>query len=282
MPVTVSRIYDSPGKAAGAVNELKSSGFSEGDLTEISSAGPDTLGAITAAGVSSADAAVYAEAVGRGNALVICRPLFGWASKAASILDSHGPVAVELPAEQTTKAKPAATPSSTSWTGPAPLSARFGWTVLLDDPAPLSKKFGWRVLSDDPTPLSKKFGWGIGAPKPDPLSSKLGLRVLSDNPAALSSKFSWSLLSDNPAPLSSRFNLRVLSDKATPLSDWLNFAVLKKGGATTFDIKLSDSTPTVPAQTAPVVETSPPPPPPPHAVGPRPAPPPAETHAPPE
>jgi hypothetical protein len=281
MPVTVSRIYDTPGKAAGVVDELKRSGFSEGDLTEISAGGPDTVGAITAAGVSSTHAPVYAEAVGRGNALVICRPLFGWAAKAASIMDSHGPVAVELPAEQTA-AKSA--PTSTSWTGPAPLSARFGWRVLYDDPAPLSKKFGWRVLSDDPTPLSKKLGWGIGSHNPDPLSSKLGLRVLSDAPAALSSKFGWNLLSDNPAPLSSRFNLKVLSDKATPLSDWLNFAVLKKGGATTFDIKLSDSTPTVPAQTAPAVETPPPPAPPspPRAARPRPAPPPQENPAPPE
>lgn len=277
MTVTVSRIYDAPGKAAGAVTDLKNSNFSESDITAISSEGKEPASitaSITEAGVSSAHAAVYAEAVGRGNSLVIVRPLFGWASKAEAILDSHGPVAVELPVEQPAATRPSfgftgfsskasAGPTSTSWSGPAPLSARLGWRVLSDDPTPLSRKFGWRVLLDDPTPLSTKLGWRTVSDNPAPLSSKVGRPVLSDNPAPLSSKLNWSLLSDNPAPFSSKFNFKTLSDKAAPLSEWLNWPVLKKGGATTFDIKLSDPTPTtVKAAPAPTVAPAPPVPPP--------------------
>jgi len=32
---------------------------------------------------------------------------------------------------------------------------------LSDDPAPLSRKFGWSLLTNDPTPLSSKFGWAV-------------------------------------------------------------------------------------------------------------------------
>jgi hypothetical protein len=63
---------------------------------------------------------------------------------------------------------------------PAPLSARFGWRLLLEKAAPLSERFGWRLLWDDPTPLSTRFGWRTLSDNPTPLSSCIGWKVLSD------------------------------------------------------------------------------------------------------
>ena len=95
--------------------------------------------------------------------LVAVNAPFGEGTKAAKILDSHGP----LTSDDEEWAKEGATFSSGGGLAgkiqdPAtPLSNLLGWKVLsdwkspfwpqslIDDPAPLSKKFGWSVLSED-------------------------------------------------------------------------------------------------------------------------------------
>lgn len=78
------------------------------------------------------------------------------------------------------------------------LTERFGMLLnkepnipLVDDPAPLSSKFGWSLLSGDAAPLSSKFAWP----------------VLSTKQISLSN---WPLLSGGATPLSNAFSLPVL------------------------------------------------------------------------
>jgi hypothetical protein len=248
MPVTVSRIYDTPEKAETAANELKKYSFSPEHINVVTPNDNDPEAALAKGGISNARAKVYAEAVGRGESVVTVLPTFGKAAKAAEILDSFGPVETHISdvpdsVERGGKARPA---SASGPAGATPLSSAAGWKVLSHDPTPLSSKFGWRVLLNDPTPLSSRFGWRLLSDSqtgrsslsndPAPLSNLLGWKLLSSNPAPLSSQAGWRILSDDPAPLSRKFGWRVLSenqkpgaslsDNPTPLSSALGLPVL--------------------------------------------------------
>jgi hypothetical protein len=251
MPVTVSRIYDSPEKAETAASELKKYSFAPEHINVVTPNGHDaegTVSALTKGGISSARAKVYAEAVSGGKSVVTVLPTFGKAAKAAEILDTFGPVETHITdVPDTVERGPKAPRGSASSTdSAAPLSSAAGWKVLSDDPTPLSSKFGWRVLLDNPTPLSSWLGWRTLSDNqtsrtalshdPAPLSNLLGWKLLSDNPAPLSSRAGWRIISDEPAPLSKKFGWRVLSENQTakasishnptPLSSLLGLPVL--------------------------------------------------------
>jgi hypothetical protein len=251
MPVTVSRIYDSPEKAETAASELKKYSFAPEHINVVTPNGHDTeatVSALTKGGISPSRAKVYAEAVSGGKSVVTVLPTFGTAGKAAEILDTYGPVETHITdvPDHADGGSRAARGSSSSTDSAAPLSSAAGWKVLSDDPTPVSSKFGWRVLLDNPTPLSSWLGWRVLSDTqtsrttlssdPAPLSNLLGWKLLSDNPAPLSSRAGWRILSDEPAPLSKKFGWRVLSEdqtakasisrNPTPLSSALGLPVL--------------------------------------------------------
>ena len=251
MPVTVSRIYDSPEKAESAASELKKYSFAPEHIHIVTPNGHDAdaaVSALTKGGVSPARAKVYAEAVGRGESVVTVLPTFGKAAKAAEILDTFGPVETHITdvPDSVENGRTASRGSASPTDAAAPLSSATGWKVLSDDPTPLSSKFGWRVLLDNPTPLSSWLGWRTLSDNqtsrttlshdPSPLSNLLGWKLLSDNPAPLSSRAGWRIISDEPAPLSKKFGWRLLLDNQTakaslshdptPLSSLLGLPVL--------------------------------------------------------
>jgi hypothetical protein len=250
MPVTVSRIYDSPEKADSVAAELKNYSFSP-EHVHVIKPGGDAEAALTSAGVSSARAKAYAESLGRGNSVVTVVPTFGKAGKAAEILDSFGPVDThisDVPDTPERGSRSKSTNGSAASDNAAPLSSTLGWKTLEHNPTPLSSKFGWRVLLHNPTPLSSLLGWRVLSDNqtsrsslssdPAPLSNALGWKLLSDDPAPLSSRAGWRIISDDPAPLSRKFGWRVLSDNQgpkaslsdnpTPLSSTLGLPVLSK------------------------------------------------------
>jgi hypothetical protein len=234
MPVTITRIYDSPEKAQKAADELKK--FTpESQVHVVNPSGQEAASlevALTATGMSAGSAKVYAEAVGRGRSVVTVAPMFGSAARATEVLDSADPVDTHISdVPDTADRRPRRT---TSW---------FGGTggdsaIIADVAAPLSAKLGWHVLSpDNPTPLSEKAGWKVLSPNnPTPLSDKLGWKVLSDNqdakaslvhePAPLSKRFGWAVLASDPTPVSRKFGWRVLADAPAPLSRKLGWRVL--------------------------------------------------------
>ena len=277
MTQPIARLYDSQETANQAVNDLHQRGFSAEAVKVISGpqrsemSGDDAAppqddhlrSSIADAGVPPEHARVYADHLGRGQVLVLVYPNFGFAQLATHILQSHNPQHVDLPvaaapATSRTFGGSKTTSSASAGDPAAPLSAKLGLRVLLDDPAPLSSylklpvlkrdpessstldgirkqsddpaplsaSLGLRTLSDDPAPLSSRAGWRLLLDKAAPLSEKFGWRVLSDKPAPLSEKFGWRLLSDDPAPLSSKLGWRLLSDNPTPLSSWLGLRVL--------------------------------------------------------
>lgn len=251
MPVTVSRIYDSPEKAETAASELKKYSFAPEHINVVTPNGHDAEAAQSAlakGGISAARAKVFAEAVSGGKSVVTVLPTFGKAAKAAEILDTFGPVDTHITdAPDTVQGGSRSSRGSASATDQAaPLSSAAGWKVLSHDPTPLSSKFGWQVLLDNPTPLSSWLGWRTLTDNqtsrttlssdPAPLSNLLGWKLLTDNPAPLSSRAGWRIISDEPAPLSKKFGWRVLSEDQTakasvihnpaPLSSALGLPVL--------------------------------------------------------
>jgi hypothetical protein len=192
-------------------------------------------------GVDRRHAERYAGHLHRGGALLVTEPLFSRGVVAAEILDGFHPVELDLPVVhygyQPTEAERRA----------APLSAQFGWRVLLDDPAPLSRRLGWRTLtssqsmltsptavrikSRNPAPLSRAVGMRTLSAEPAPLSSKLKWRTLWGTAAPLSDKIGWRTLLGDPAPLSKRLGWRTLSHDPAPLSRSIGWRALSKDPA---------------------------------------------------
>nr|WP_294551736.1 hypothetical protein [uncultured Rhodopila sp.] len=218
MTVITTRIYDTPQNAKGAVTKLKSSYFSDDQITLVSSEGKTAdavVAAITAFGVPASNAKAYAETIGRGASLVAVRPSFGKAGEAAQILNSFSPTdGDELVVEDAETASPFTS------TGPK--------AKLLDDPHPVSNYFKWPLLSEDRLGLSKKFGWSLLANDSFPASKLFGWKLLSDVATPASKQFGWKLLSDDPTPLSSKYNWKLLIDDPTWLSSKLGWPVLSK------------------------------------------------------
>jgi hypothetical protein len=248
MPQTIARLYGNQAAATAVAQDLQQHGFSADNVHVIgqpsqttaeggtSSSAEAVLSSIRQTGVPPEHAQIYADRVRQGQVLVAVYPPFGYAHSATSILDSHNPVAVDLPAA-------AAPPvSGTTWDNAAPLSSALGLRVLSSDPAPLSRYFNWRTTkpqpatsqtleqirrqSDDAAPLSAKIGMKVLSDNPTPLSTQFGMTVQSDNPAPLSTKLGWRVLSEPKPPLSEEARQRVLMDNPAPLSNWLGWRLL--------------------------------------------------------
>jgi hypothetical protein len=225
MPQPLARVYGSQATASAVVTQLNERGLSGDAVALITGATADPVGSITAAGVPASHAKIYADAVGRGEAVVLVCPPFGYGKAATEVLDSHHSITVDLPAAPAAAAPTAKT--AVKWDGATPLSSWFGWSVLLDNPAPLSSWLGWSVLkseppssstiegvrkqSSDPGPLSRMLGWPLLTTTPAPLSEKLGLEIKSPKAAPLSEKLGWRVLLSDPTPLSTRLGWPLLS-----------------------------------------------------------------------
>lgn len=210
MPVIVSRFYQTHETAEAAAAELMQAGFDRGCINVVAPAGlPDAqvLAAIRNGGVEAGHARVYATAVQGGETLVSVRPPFGCAAAVTDILHKHAPTSTGM-AEQAFK-KPVPVIG-------APLSAKAGMPLLLDDPAPLSALLSLPVVL--PSPPSPRVPSRSHADNPAPFSELLPGPVLTDRPAILSSLAGMPLLSDAPAPLSASLKLPTLT-KSKPLTN---------------------------------------------------------------
>jgi len=198
MASIIAKLYSSADKAAAAVKELKNLGYGDSDVTLVAPSGVSTAEEVAAgiaqAGVSKADAAVYAAEVKKGATLVAVSAAFGAGVRTTAALDKHEPLPSPIapapaPVIPSLKSFTSSTPNydeaaplssmmqwKTSHTDSTPFSnflnfptlsdfsfsRKFGFAELSDDAAPLSKRFGWPLLrDDDPTPLSKKFNWPV-------------------------------------------------------------------------------------------------------------------------
>jgi len=218
MSTLIARLYDSPADALGAVTELKSAGYVDGEVNLIAPpavadpANDNVAASIEKAGVPPSDAEAFAAAVAQGKALVTVRAALGAAVGAIEILDAHGPVD--------------ATPRhseyySTSVASPNPLSDALGWSLLSDDPAPFSTFFGIPVLSKSAAPHSSF----LGLPQ---LARSSSNRTRSNYSAPFSAFFGLPLLIDQSTSAVGRTKL--VQDGAL-FSHWLGLPLLTKGDA---------------------------------------------------
>jgi hypothetical protein len=252
MTQPIARIYGSQAVGKSAFAALQEAGFRTDDIHVITrpksrepaeEEGPANaiLEAILAAGIAPVQAAVYADAVGKGKTLVTVKPPFGGARVAIEILDGLNPIAVTVPEVEVAPPAVGFTFDSSSAT---PLSDAFGWKVLLNNPTPLSSYMGWSVLkketgpsrtldsirkqSNDPTPFSTKLGLPVLIDNPTPLSSKAGWKTLWGTAAPLSDKLGWKTLWGSASPLSDKLGWKTLLNNPTPLSSLLGLPVLSK------------------------------------------------------
>ena len=154
MTQAITRLYGSEAQASDAVKTLKQNGYLGDQINLVTGAagsGDGLVAAIEKGGVPNAHAAIYAERVRAGGAIVSVCPMFGTAQRATEILESFEPVDAgvsDVPV------------SASKASGKAGGKTRARTTDILDlppmkdDPTPLSSRFNLPVLLDDPTPFS--------------------------------------------------------------------------------------------------------------------------------
>jgi hypothetical protein len=190
------RMYASADKARAVSSTLIADGFPQDLVTLVTqqstppanapaSAKSDDpiLSSIMAGYVLKAHAKVYAEAIRRGQALVIVRPEFSSGARAEYLMDAAGPVETGI-------------------------STDHERLPLWDDAAPFSSGLHVPVLASGAAPLSAFFVLPTITRKGGTLCSALGLGELADSDTYL---FGAPKLSSSPAPLSSALKIPLLS-----------------------------------------------------------------------
>ncbi len=170
MSTTISRIYETYGNALDAVNELKTKGFRDDEISLISNAsnreaGPveDISAEIAKAGIPSDDVSAFAAVVDAGKSLLVVRAVWGAAAKAIQIVDRDGRAEDGVGRKEYYASKLNDT---------SPFSSTFGLAMLWNDAAPFSRFWNLPLLTSDPTPFSSAFtlptlwnGFLFGIPK---------------------------------------------------------------------------------------------------------------------
>ena len=171
----IVRLYDNAAKSADAIAKLKKEGLPADLITLVAPSGQskDAIVAAIAAGyVLKSEAVVYAEAVARGESLVIVRAPFGKGGAVTKLLDRFGP-------------------------SPSPVTAVPDYALLWDEAAPISSALRIPTLSSG---LFSTF-WTL------PVLTRWDVRLPIP---ALSEASPKAKLSSNPTPLSSLFKLPLL------------------------------------------------------------------------
>ena len=227
MTQAITRLYGSEAHASNTVKALKKAGFLSDQINHVTGAdasGGGIAAAIEGGGVPKAHAAIYAEGVQRGGAVVSVRPPFGSAQRATEILESFEPIDAGLGAV-------AASPAKTAGGKVTRTPDILDLPPVKDDPTPLSSRLNIPVLLDDPTPFSTFWKWPVLSDKSAPLSEKFGIPVFSDSATPLSTWLNLPVFSASATPLSSWLNLPMFSNSATPLSSWLNLPMFSAPAA---------------------------------------------------
>jgi len=226
----ISRIFQDETVALTAVDQLKQSGLAESRISVFSKTTEGlSVEALTAAGVSGAEAEKYLGRVAAGETLVVADPLFGYGLAVTGILDSAGTseVVETHMAFEGTEADKA-----------TPLSSALNIPVLLHNPTPLSTWMGWRTLSASPAPkasllheaapLSSGIGMKTLSGEAAPFTKLIGQKLLWGKAAPFSEKIGMKVLLDMAAPFSAKINMKTLFHDPAPLSNFLKLPVLKK------------------------------------------------------
>jgi hypothetical protein len=235
MANSVVRIYDTEEKARDAVGKLVEDGYPQDSIylvtpsvggEEGGAPGADAFASAVKAGQLMGDFAdVYADRVRRGRSLVVVPAAFGYARRAAEIMEECGPVDTDIELPQ----------DPYDWNVGTPFSSAVCLPVLQRNrPAPLSGLIGVTPIVHGTTTFgtlaSSKFFpssfFGLLINKAAPLSSTFGLKLLTQRKGVRTSSFGLPILSRSAAPLSSMFGMPTLSRNPTPLSSLFRFATL--------------------------------------------------------
>lgn len=194
MSQTISRMYQSHARATEAAEALRNG--REVSFAEVYVCSSQTTGgtpstdAIVAALVDSyvlkSHAAIYADGIRRGGALVTVHAPFGTAVTAIETLERFDPI--DSGVTESSDVLPA-------WNDATPVSSLLNLPVLLDDSATFARFWNLPALSRTGATISSRFG----------------LPEVSDGRGPFNGTFPLPLLSRSAAPLSSMLGLPLLT-----------------------------------------------------------------------
>ncbi len=235
MANSVVRIFDTEEKARDAVGKLVEDGYPEGSIYLVTpgvgaegggAPGADAFATAVKAGQLMGDFAdIYADRVRRGRSLVVVPAAFGYARRAAEIMETCEPVDTDIELPQDPYDWNVGTPFSSAVclpvlqrNRPAPLSGLIGVTPLVRGTATFGTLASSKFFPSSFLALTIK--------RAAPLSQTFGLKLLTTAKRGWRSSFGLPLLSRKASPLSSSFGLPTLSRNPTPLSSLFGFATL--------------------------------------------------------
>lgn len=220
MTQIITRLYDSSSKLAALEGDLKKANYQysvvTGYLSGKASSVDDIVAALGKAHVSSGEARTYADYVKKGAVVVAVKAEFGFAAKAAQILDSYGPNKISLQ-----KSSSAAAEQSEA----TPFSNLLHLKTLLDTSGKYKSYSGDWLLTDSDKTFS---GTPLVVSSKGPYQSFSGTPLLLDSSGPYKSFSGTPLLLDNSGPYKSYSGEPLLINNPTIFSSWLGLPVLSK------------------------------------------------------
>jgi hypothetical protein len=208
MTTQVIRIYGSAANAAKAAQHLSDAGFdSVAQFKAGTGKGAASRSALVADMLNfhiwKSHAEIYADRLGKGEAMVAAHAPFGSALKIGKIMDKYDPVGEGIPTVDSRL--------DFWWDDAAPLSSALQMPVLTNMGLTFETLTGISSLTKGSGFLSKWLGMPLLSAGVHRKQSSMGLPMLSSSATPLSSAIGMRTLSSNPTPLSSMFGLKVLS-----------------------------------------------------------------------
>jgi hypothetical protein len=220
MTQIVTRLYDSSSKLAALEADLKKNDYTYSVVTGYqagkASSVDDIVTAICKAYVSRSDARTYADYVKKGAVVVAVQAGFGFAAKAAAILDSYGPNKISVQSSSS---------ATLEMSEATPFSNMIHAKALLDTSGKYKSYSGDWLLTDSDKTFS---GTPLVISSKGPYQSFSGTPLLLDSSGPYKSFSGTPLLLDSSGPYKSYSGEPLLLDNPTPFSSWLGLPVLSK------------------------------------------------------
>ncbi|RJF77877.1 hypothetical protein [Rhodopseudomonas palustris] len=220
MTQIITRLYDSSSKLAALEADLKNASYRYSIVTGYqsgkSSSVDDIIAALGKAYVPSGEARLYADYVKKGAVVVAVKAEFGFAAKAAEILDRYGPNKISIQKSSSATAEQSEA---------TPFSNMLHLSTLLDTSGKYKSYSGdWLLVDSDKT----FSGTPLVISSKGPYQSFSGTPLLLDSSGPYKSFSGTPLLLDSSGPYKSYSGEPLLINNPTIFSSWLGLPVLSK------------------------------------------------------
>lgn len=222
MATVIPRLYENAETASKVAAALRAEDYRADEISIFADAGQaDLAGAIKALHVSAGDAAIYADGVANGNALLVVTAPYGRGLKAMRIVDETASVPNDAKAKDihvgvnVERTSNVISGGMLFFSGPS-------FPPLSRNALGFSKAFGMRTLSRGRRKISVMRGGRQMFPGETLSTWRLNTPLLKHNTRPLSNMMGWPTISHKD-----RSGI-VMTDNPTPFSSWMGWSTISR------------------------------------------------------